>query len=409
MSDHPVVTVYISSYNHARYLPETIDSVLTQSFQDFELLILDDGSTDNSHEILSEYQQRYPAKIRYMWHENHGNRGISYSCNVALAQARGTYFTWLGSDDYWLPEKLAIQVDFMRGHPRVGLSYTSAHTISASGVMFPAMGAQGYVSSEAWRQFIIANPIIASTAMVVRRNFDVVGVFAEDLVFSDWELWIRLAAKYDVAFLPQPLAAYRVHGQNISISNKRAATILAHNLAVIETVERELPDLVDDQLKRKSLANIYLRAGLDYFANEQNTDAQSHWAQAAQYLGGPLPCESEAVLVSAIAAYAVHILQAGGATEAACEQFIRRVCTTSAPRLLRPTLAQFHVTEAFMSHARQQPREVRRHVARSLAYSPRHALDRGVQSITLEAMLGRSTTDRVKSAARRRARREGHG
>ena len=60
MSENPAVTVYISSYNHARYLPQTIDSVLTQSFQDFELLILDDGSTDNSHDVLSDYQRRYP-------------------------------------------------------------------------------------------------------------------------------------------------------------------------------------------------------------------------------------------------------------------------------------------------------------------------------------------------------------
>jgi glycosyltransferase involved in cell wall biosynthesis len=405
MSNNPVVSVYISSYNHARYLPQTIDSVLSQSFQDFELLILDDGSTDNSHAVLSDYQQRYPDKIHYFWHEGHANRGISYSCNLALARARGTYFTWLGSDDYWLPNKLAIQVKFMQEHPGVGLSYTSAHTLSATGELFPALGAQGYVSTEAWRQFVIANPIIASTAMVARHCFDEVGTFDENLVFSDWELWIRLTAKYAVAFLPEPLAAYRVHGQNISISNKKAASILAHNLAVIETATREL-SCIDEGLKLQSLANVYLRAGLDYFANEQLTEAKGSWAQAAQYLNSALPCESEETLVGTVSAYAIHILHAGGWSETQCEQFIHRVCLNAAPQLEKPTLAQYHVTEAFMNHAQNQRAEVRRHVAQAIKHSPRWALDRGVQSISIDALAGPDAAHRLRSTARRATRRK---
>jgi len=403
MAENPVVSVYISSYNHARYLPQTIDSVLSQSFQDFELLILDDGSTDNSHEVLSDYQQQYPDKIRYFWHEGHANRGISYSCNLALARARGTYFTWLGSDDYWLPEKLAIQVKFMVEHPAVGLSYTSAHTLSATGEVFPALTAQGYVSADAWQQFIVFNPIIASTAMVARHCFDVVGTFDENLVFSDWELWIRLAVKYAVAFLPDPLAAYRVHGQNISISSRKAATILAHNLAVIETVTRKLP-CIDEDLKRRSLANAYLRAGLDYFANEQVTEAKDSWAQAAQYLNSTLPCESPAALLSTVSAYAIHILHVGGWSEVECEQFIRRICRNAAPHLEKPTLAQYHVTEAFMNHDQNRPAEVRRHVGQAIKYSPRWAFNRGVQSILVDALVGSRAAKRLRSTARRATR-----
>jgi glycosyltransferase involved in cell wall biosynthesis len=404
MPDKPMVSVCISSYNHARYLPQTIDSVLSQSFQDFELLILDDGSTDNSHEVLSAYQQRYPDKIRYFWHEGHANRGISHSCNVALARVRGAYFAWLGSDDYWLPEKLAIQVKFMAEHPAVGLSYTAAHTLSATGALFPALGAQGYVSTDAWRQFVIANPIIASTAIVARQCLDAVGTFNENLVFSDWELWIRLAAKYAVAFLPEPLAAYRVHGQNISISSKKAATILAHNLAVIETVTREL-SCIDEELKRKSLANVYLRAGLDYFTNEQIAEGKDSWAQAARYLNSALPCESQETLIGAMSAYTIHILHAGGWSEAHCEQFIRRVCLNAAPQLEKSTLAQYHVTEAFMNHAQNRPTEVRRHVAQAIRYSPRWAVDRGVQSISVDALAGPGAANRLRSTVRGATRR----
>ncbi len=397
----PTVSVCICSYNHARYLPQTLDSVLTQTYQDFELIVVDDGSTDNSHEVLSDYQRRYPDKIRYVWHGNHANRGISASCNLALSLARGVYFAWLGSDDHWLPDKLAIQVKFMAENPAVGLSYTSAHTISATGELFPALGAQGYVSSEAWRQFIIANPIIASTAMITYRCFGEVGGFDENLVFSDWELWIRLAAKYAVAFLPEPSTAYRVHGQNISIAKQKAAIILSHNLAVIETVTRELPNLMEQDLRYQSLANAYLRAGLDYFANEQITEARASWVQAAQYINTTLPCRSETEFIDAVSAYAVHILQAGGEPEARCKQFIRVVCRNAAPQLEKRVLAQFHVTEAFMKHAQDRQAEARRHIAQAIRHQPRRALDRGLRSISADALLGTRAANRLRSMMHR--------
>jgi glycosyltransferase involved in cell wall biosynthesis len=315
--------------------------------------------------VLSAYQAQYPDKIRYYWHEGHANRGITYSCNVALTRARGTYFTWMGSDDYWLPEKFAIQVKFMDEHPDVGLCYTSARTLSASGELFPSLGAQGYISTNAWRQFVIANPIIASTVMVPRRCFDAIGIFDERLVFSDWELWIRLAAEYAVAFLPDALAAYRVHGQNLSISSQKAAAILGHNLAVIDAVTRKLP-CIDEDLKHQSLANIYLRAGLDFFANEQIAEAQDSWDRAARHLNSVLPCESSEALLNAIAAYALHILRAGGWSEAQCAQFIRRVCQNAQPQLEKPTLAQYHVTEAYMNHDQNHPAEVRRHITQAI-------------------------------------------
>src|SRR5512136_490019 len=105
-----LVSVCITSYNHARYLPQTIDSVLAQTWQNLEIIIVDDGSADNSHELLLDYQQQHPDKIRYYWHAGHANRGISASCNLALEKAQGEYFAWLGSDDYWLPHKLARQL-----------------------------------------------------------------------------------------------------------------------------------------------------------------------------------------------------------------------------------------------------------------------------------------------------------
>jgi hypothetical protein len=104
-----------------------------------------------------------------------------------------------------------------------------------------------------------------------------------------------------------------------------------------------------------------------------------------------------------VSAYAIHILHAGGWSQAQCEQFIRRVCLNAAPQLEKPTLAQYHVTEAFMNHAQNRRAEVRRHVGQAIKYSPRWALDRGVQSISVDAVAG-PYANRLRSTARRAPR-----
>jgi hypothetical protein len=110
--------------------------------------------------------------------------------------------------------------------------------------------------------------------------------------------------------------------------------------------------------------------------------------------------------MGAVSAYAVHILHAGGWSEASCEQFIRRVCVNSVLRLEKQTLAHFHVTEAHMSHVQGRQAEVRHHVAYAIKYHPRQAIDRGLQSIAADALVGPSTAQRLRSTARRVRRRE---
>ncbi len=387
MPENPVVSVCICSYNHARFLPQTIDSVLSQTFQDFELIIIDDGSSDNSHAILTDYQKRYPEKIHYQWHEGHANRGISASCNIALGRARGQYFAWLGSDDYWFPEKLAKQVRFLTEHPEVGMVYSSAQTLDVAGNLLPVFGAQESITVDAWRSFVVSNPVCASTAMIVHKAFEEVGTFDERLVFSDWELWIRLAAKFPIGFMPEPLAAYRVHGQNISISSKKAATILEHHLAVIETVTAQLPQ-IDNQLKNQALANVYRRAGLDYFASGVIEEGCRNLSRAAQYLGTPLPAKSDSELITTVVNYAIHMFQATGSDTQQSIHFLQRVFANIAPHLRRQAVAQFHVTNAFISYNQGHYSKVRYCVLRAIISNPRGASSRGVLSIAADAFLG---------------------
>lgn len=393
MTDKPTVSICISSYNHARYLPQTIDSVLTQTYQDFELIIVDDGSSDNSHGVLTDYQQRYPDKIRYVWHDNHANRGISASCNLAISLAQGRLFAWLGSDDYWFPEKLAKQVSFFEHHPEVGMLHTSALTLGANGTLYPVLNVRDTIDPQPLTAMVISNPVVASTAMMPTRLFTELGAFDETLVFSDWELWIRIAARYPIGFLAEPSCAYRVHGQNVSISSK-ADIILKHNVAVIDTVAANIP-AVDQTLKNRSLANMCLRAGLDGIAGGDIETGRQRLKQAAEFLGTPLPAPSDELLLEAVVSHTLYLLAPAGWTEARCEEFLRTVFQNIAPRLTASALARYHVTQAFIHHAQGQRAQVRRHVLRAVRLNPAVVRNRGLISIGVRALIGPQATLRL--------------
>src|SRR5438552_5656048 len=119
----PRITAIIVARNGEAYLREAIDSVICQSFTDWELIVVDDGSTDETGTIVREYEQALPNKVQLFAHSGNRNYGISASRNLALAKARGEYIGFLDADDIWLPEKLAEQIAIMDADPSLGIVY----------------------------------------------------------------------------------------------------------------------------------------------------------------------------------------------------------------------------------------------------------------------------------------------
>jgi hypothetical protein len=117
----PRVSVIMIFLNAERYLPEAIDSVLGEDFPDFELILVDDGSTDRSSEIAHEYVRRRSGQVRYFEHEGHANRGMSASRNLGIAAARGEFIAFIDADDVWEPSKLSEQIALMDKHPELGM------------------------------------------------------------------------------------------------------------------------------------------------------------------------------------------------------------------------------------------------------------------------------------------------
>lgn len=117
----PAVSIITPFFNVERFIAPAIDSVLAQSFQDWELLVIDDGSMDRSTEIARGYAERFPGQIRYFEHENHANRGASAARNLGGRHARGDFIAYLDADDIWLPHKLERQVELLAAHPEAGM------------------------------------------------------------------------------------------------------------------------------------------------------------------------------------------------------------------------------------------------------------------------------------------------
>jgi glycosyltransferase involved in cell wall biosynthesis len=222
----PTISVLMSVYNSARYLAEAVDSILNQSFGDFEFLILDDGSQDNSVTILQAYAAQDP-RIRLTLREN---RGITKSLNELIAQARGELVARMDADDIALPERFAQQVAFLQQHPEViclggALDWIDANSQHIGHCPMPQS------DSELQRQMLGGVSLLHHpTAMLRRSALLQVGGYDETMQTSaDLDLWLRLGELGELANLPNTVLQYRLHPGSITHAkqSRQAADALA--------------------------------------------------------------------------------------------------------------------------------------------------------------------------------------
>ncbi|OQX17957.1 MAG: hypothetical protein BWK75_07040 [Candidatus Altiarchaeales archaeon A3] len=210
MKNNPVVSVVIPTYNKVRYLKEAIESVLNQTYLNRDVIVVDDGSTDNTAEIVKSFND---PRIIYSWHEN---KGAAAARNTGIKNAHGKYVAFIDSDDLWLKEKLEKQVDFMEKNPDIGLLGTGSYEITDEGKIwskkiFPTD------NKILQKDLIKYNPFIQTSIMAKREVFDKAGLYDKTFQESeDYELWLRIAKYYKIANLPEPLVMKRYYGDCLS-------------------------------------------------------------------------------------------------------------------------------------------------------------------------------------------------
>jgi len=200
----PRVSVVIPAFNAERYLRETLESVLAQTWRDFEVIVVDDGSTDGTRSIA----EGFGPPVRWV---SQPNAGPSPARNRGIREATGELIAFLDADDLWLPEKLAEQVPLFDAEGRVGLVYCHAERIDAEGRPLPTAQAPKPVG-RVFEQFLFRNHCPTSAVVVRSECFDRCGLFPEDMVWAeDWHLWLRIARHYHFAAVPRVLVRHRVH------------------------------------------------------------------------------------------------------------------------------------------------------------------------------------------------------
>jgi glycosyltransferase involved in cell wall biosynthesis len=248
----PKVSVVIPTNNRAPFLKAAIQSVLNQTFQDFEIIVVDDASRDPTPEVVRSFSD---ARIQYIRHETAKGQGVTR--NDGINQASGEYIALLDDDDEWLPQKLRKQVSLLdRSPPDVGMVYSGFYKVDASckrviTEVIPEK--RGYVHVELCADNLIGT---CSTVLIRKTCFATTNLFDENLAAgADWDMWLRISEQFEIDYVREPLVLYRVHANRISTNDQLLIQGIEAQLAKYEPFYRK---------NKKIYCRRYLSLGVKY-------------------------------------------------------------------------------------------------------------------------------------------------
>lgn len=246
MSTNSIISVIVIFLNAAEYLGEAVDSILSQSYEDWELLLVDDGSTDGSSEIARSFAALQPGRIFYLEHEGHQNLGMSASRNLGIRNAKGQYIAFLDADDYWLPERLETHLKILESYPNVGMLFGSTlYWYSWTG--HPEDSHRDFMPDRRVRENTLFNPPhsilpfldgrmeVPCTCSILVRKESIMKVrgFDESFrgMFEDQAFYAKIFLSAPVLAVSDCLAWYRQHsGSHSSIYAQSGRSHLAHDV-----------------------------------------------------------------------------------------------------------------------------------------------------------------------------------
>lgn len=253
MADKPLVSVVIATFNLAAYVPLAVKSVMDQTYKNIEVIIIDDGSTDDTREAVRPYLN--DPRVRYLYQENKGQAAAK---NYGVRESRGEYIAFLDADDMWMPEKLEMQLPLFSRSKLVGVVFSRSLYIDEKGVEC------GIVNQELFRgrvsgPLLIDNFVGFGSSVVRKECFDRLEGFREDVRMGiDYDLWLRFSTQYEFDYVDRPLLCYRVWSGQMSNDCK------GRYLNGIETMKRFLrafPGVVDKSVESEAWAHTYVGFG----------------------------------------------------------------------------------------------------------------------------------------------------
>lgn len=246
METTPLVSVITPSYNHAKYIQETIESVAKQTYKNIEHIVIDDGSTDNSAEVIKFLQGKYG-----FYFEQQENKGLAFTMNKLISKCKGKYVALIESDDVWILDKIEKQVDFLEKNPDIKVCGGNALLINEKSEMLSLdrQYLRGYIVYNFGDIMPAENWIFPLTVMMRREVYDMVGVFDKSLASVDIYTWLKITANnYPIVMLPNLFGFYRRHESNTSLD-----TIKLYN-NMMKTIDKFKDHPLYQPAKRDAMA-----------------------------------------------------------------------------------------------------------------------------------------------------------
>lgn len=276
MENKPKVSVIIPCYNASATIRETLKSIKEQTFKDYEVIIVNDGSTDDTDNILTSYAEQLNGLLKII---TQTNQGQTVAKNVGIRNSKGQFIAFLDSDDLWAPEKLEYQLAYMESRPHVGLCYTEGILINEKGDKIGKVNCLPSYRGNCFDKLLIKNDIVASSVMIKREILDRVGLFDEDFkACENWDMWIRISKVSQIEYIDRPLTYYRVHLKNMS---KNMDKMYVYRLKIID---KHLPTKNRDPLilEKRNIALFftYLAFAKQHIENLELRKARNNIIQA---------------------------------------------------------------------------------------------------------------------------------
>lgn len=255
----PKITVLMPVYNGERFLKRSIESVLNQTFDDYEFLIIDDKSNDSSKNIISSYRDK---RIRFV--ENEKNAGQMGTLNIGVGLSRGGYIARMDQDDVSLPDRFKKEVKTLDMDSSLGLVYSDSFIVDEDG---NRKARTFFDLSRPYRSFIFdrlmkGNFIAGNTVMMRRGVFETIGLYNTAYkVAAEYDLYLRLARRYKVDFIDEPLAEYRVHRYNASADIEK---ITKEVLGILKNMDRRAMEKVSRKIADRMISRHSANLAVNY-------------------------------------------------------------------------------------------------------------------------------------------------
>jgi glycosyltransferase involved in cell wall biosynthesis len=271
----PKVSVITPVFNGAGFIAETIESVLAQTFHDYEMIIIDDGSTDNTADVVKKFTAKHPDKIRYIHQEN---GGPAKARNHGIKESHGEYIAFLDADDLWMPQRLSKSVEYLDRYHDVALTHARTIRINEKGNKLETVKrATEYLNGNIFKFLLLRKAHISCLTVMIRKTcLKETGMFDEStqcVAVEDRDLWLRIAKKFKVGFIEDELGYYRVLSSSISRDPEKMITRKQY---VIEK------NCQDDLLKHLAMATVYRETADEFLGRKDFNKARKYYFESVK-------------------------------------------------------------------------------------------------------------------------------